>query len=368
MSITSRYSVSNFGGSYGGLGGTVGFALYKTSDASVHTVRTTSNINELGTSTGVYLGRFSIEDGDDVLILWDTGGGTPVYAADEKFSQLNSIQADTYWIKYIYNTIRNQSNFETEVLGRLAHIKGLEFNPNQIKNVLTEVIGSNEFKGDIKQSHSLLQKMAEFQETMVRQGSIVDSRRTSFEKKIEEFFGSSSNSQIKKMDDIRNSLNEFNNIRNQFSEVNKYLKDVLDFSKINATTISKELESNKEFEKNKVSDFISKIESLNKEMVKNYGEYFDKTKTELLDKTPVKYDDIMINVQNKVMKRIKKLYSSVDKSNSDFERTFYDLFTNLMDIKSEIKSLNNNLLNLSKKNFYNSKIESLIPFLTMNKV
>lgn len=88
MATTTRFSAVDFGGDQGGLG-TVGYALYNASDATLHTARTTAGVTELGTSTGVYGVSVGVNQEDSVNFLWDTGAGTPIYAIDQSLREDN---------------------------------------------------------------------------------------------------------------------------------------------------------------------------------------------------------------------------------------------------------------------------------------
>ena len=75
MANITRYYLADFGPRYTGLT-TVGYTLPGGS-------RTTSGVSELAAGTGIY--GASITHADTVIgpLLWDTGGGSPVYASEE---------------------------------------------------------------------------------------------------------------------------------------------------------------------------------------------------------------------------------------------------------------------------------------------
>lgn len=116
----TRYSSVNFGSAYGGLS-TVGYALYNF-DATAKVARATASVAEVGTSTGVYSVSFAVDSGWDGMVLWDTGGASPVYAQDEKFSQINAIQDQTDNLRKIWNTLKNRFDYEGEVTRKLQTI------------------------------------------------------------------------------------------------------------------------------------------------------------------------------------------------------------------------------------------------------
>ena len=129
----TRYSSVDFGSAKGGLS-TVGFVLYDF-DGTTKAARSTANVTELGSSTGIYASSFSVEDTWSGLIVWDTGEATPKYAVDEKFSQLNEIQNQTDHIRIIRNTIQQSADYEGELLLKMA---GLQENFENIPH--TEVM------------------------------------------------------------------------------------------------------------------------------------------------------------------------------------------------------------------------------------
>ena len=71
----------NFGPSEVGLG-TVGFTLID-GDGTTTTPRSTTGVHEVGTSTGIYAAQVTFATQFSGSILWDTGGGSPVYAAEQ---------------------------------------------------------------------------------------------------------------------------------------------------------------------------------------------------------------------------------------------------------------------------------------------
>lgn len=67
-----------------GLAGTLGVRI-EGADGVEHTARTTAGIVEVVPGSGIYSKDDLVAPGDpgDYLVIWDTGGGTPVYGAEE---------------------------------------------------------------------------------------------------------------------------------------------------------------------------------------------------------------------------------------------------------------------------------------------
>ena len=70
----------NFGAIYSGLS-TVGYTLVNP-DGSVNQARATAGIVELIAGTGIYGCTMSLPLGASFTIIWDTGGASPIYAAE----------------------------------------------------------------------------------------------------------------------------------------------------------------------------------------------------------------------------------------------------------------------------------------------
>lgn len=81
-------STANFSSSYGGLT-TIGYAVYNL-DGSVKAARTTSDVVELGFSSGIYRTVINYEPQFRGFVLWDTGSTPPIYASES----INPIDAD----------------------------------------------------------------------------------------------------------------------------------------------------------------------------------------------------------------------------------------------------------------------------------
>ncbi len=71
----------NFGPGYGGLS-TVGFTVMDTLGVTSGS-RSTSGVHEVGTNTGIYGAPVTFSTQFSGSILWDTGGSSPVYAAEQ---------------------------------------------------------------------------------------------------------------------------------------------------------------------------------------------------------------------------------------------------------------------------------------------
>lgn len=120
--MAKRVLVVNFGSSKGGLS-TVGYALYDP-DGSVNVARTTDNVTEIGTSTGIYAVEADINEGFNGIVLWDTGEGSPRYApAELNFSQMNAIQDDTDKIRLIHNYFRVERETYTKLFDKIAGLR-----------------------------------------------------------------------------------------------------------------------------------------------------------------------------------------------------------------------------------------------------
>lgn len=72
--------ICSMGGSNTGLVGTIGVTLLDP-DGTTHTARATADIYEIG--GGCYGKEITFEDNWKGVLLWDTGGGSPVYASEE---------------------------------------------------------------------------------------------------------------------------------------------------------------------------------------------------------------------------------------------------------------------------------------------
>ena len=97
----------NFGESQAGLG-TVGFTLLDATGV-VDVPRSVAGVHEVGTSTGIYASQVTFTTQFSGSILWDTGGSSPVYAAE----QYNPTAENIAFIKDIEGgrwTIDNTTN------------------------------------------------------------------------------------------------------------------------------------------------------------------------------------------------------------------------------------------------------------------
>lgn len=115
----TRYSFANLGSGSAG-SSTVGYALYNFDGSfSVHTARSTT-VTEIGSSTGIWGASFSVDENVNLLILWDTGGASPLYSWNESLSNANKISKTNDEVRLIKNTIRNQADFAAEVMNRIT--------------------------------------------------------------------------------------------------------------------------------------------------------------------------------------------------------------------------------------------------------
>ena len=110
MSISLVKNV-NFGQSKKGLA-TVGYTLINTS-GGVAQPRTSMGVYEVGMLTGIYAALISFPSGFKGSILWDTGGGSPVYATED-YSPLEEQTQFSYHIsggRWILDEATNQMIF-----------------------------------------------------------------------------------------------------------------------------------------------------------------------------------------------------------------------------------------------------------------
>lgn len=152
--MSAKIHIVNFGQAFGGLL-TVGYTILNV-DGTTKVARATSGIVEYGTATGIYGANIEYNQFDQLVVLWDTGGGSPKYAVEENRTTLASIQEGTDVIRLIWNTLRNQGDIFTDILKAL---KKLESTKNYDKdfNVLAEqlkgLIGREEIHlKDIKEA------------------------------------------------------------------------------------------------------------------------------------------------------------------------------------------------------------------------
>jgi len=71
----------NFGESQAGVA-TVGFTLLD-AEGVVDVPRSTTGVHEVGTNTGIFAAQVTFDTQFSGSILWDTGGASPVYAAEQ---------------------------------------------------------------------------------------------------------------------------------------------------------------------------------------------------------------------------------------------------------------------------------------------
>ena len=136
----SRFSTVNFGTANTGLVGTVGYTLYST-NGTVFQARKTTGIVEF-TNSGVYGSQVNLPLENNIMVLWDTGGGSPVYGSEENNIQLDEIQNETDNIRAIWNSIKNQGSFFSAVMEKLGL---LEKNKGLTKPDIKEVVDGIKF-------------------------------------------------------------------------------------------------------------------------------------------------------------------------------------------------------------------------------
>lgn len=132
MSLTLPKTCS-MGGSRTGLTGTIGVTLLDP-DGTVHTARATAGIYEIG--GGCYGKEITFDNNWKGSILWDTGGGSPVYASEE------------YVIEGLLDTVEEDTN---ELQGLIsaskiaAQVKGMDTGVVTATAIAADAIGSSEF-------------------------------------------------------------------------------------------------------------------------------------------------------------------------------------------------------------------------------
>lgn len=80
--LTSCTTVQGFPPQFAALRGTVGFSVFN-GDGTTYQVRNTANVAELPAGSGNYLGQFGGAGGTQYVIVWDTGGGGPLYGTPD---------------------------------------------------------------------------------------------------------------------------------------------------------------------------------------------------------------------------------------------------------------------------------------------
>lgn len=140
MAKSLLYTV-NFGSSKTGLS-TVGYTLYQV-NGTVHTARTTSGVVEFGTS-GVYGAIISRPD-EDVLVLWDTGEGTPRYGSEDSRVLIDGIASESDKIKLIWNSLKNQGEFIAVLMDKFGLLEkniGLikPFDESSVKKIVVDAV------------------------------------------------------------------------------------------------------------------------------------------------------------------------------------------------------------------------------------
>lgn len=81
MATYNKNVIASFGVGYTGLVGTVGYTVLSTAGAT-YTSRTTAGVTEWLAGTGIYKATLTLDDTWEGIIVWDTGGVTPIYAVE----------------------------------------------------------------------------------------------------------------------------------------------------------------------------------------------------------------------------------------------------------------------------------------------
>ena len=114
MPITAVKS-ANFGKLRGGLS-TVGYTLYSSSGA-VAAVRSTTDVHELGSNTGIYAAPIAFPDNFTGSILWDTGQGVDTVYASEEQNNTDSAASLTGDITSIKTSLDADLTFVKDMIG-----------------------------------------------------------------------------------------------------------------------------------------------------------------------------------------------------------------------------------------------------------
>jgi len=136
----------SMGSSKTGLVGTIGVALLNP-DGTVHTARTTAGIYEIG--GGCYGKEITFDDNWKGSILWDTGGGSPVYATEDYDVEgmIDMIEEDTSKMHFAGDDIKATLDGEKVVLtdATEAQIDAIETDTNEIQGKLptNNIMGSS---------------------------------------------------------------------------------------------------------------------------------------------------------------------------------------------------------------------------------
>jgi len=110
----------NFGESQAGVA-TVGFTLLDAVGV-VDAPRSTTGVHEVGTSTGIFAAQVTFDTQFSGSILWDTGGGSPVYAAEqynptaENIAFIKDIEGGRWTIDNITNKMTFYKSDNTTVV------------------------------------------------------------------------------------------------------------------------------------------------------------------------------------------------------------------------------------------------------------
>ena len=169
----ARLSTVNFGSAKTGLA-TVGYTLYNP-DGTSYQARVTAGVVEYGT-TGVYGASVTLPTDRPVLVMWDTGEGTPRYGSEDNNTQVDAIQNETDTIRLIWNSLKNQGAFFTMVMDKLGV---LEKNKGVVKQDVVDVINGIEFPKapDFAPTSEAVKSYAQKMEKMMTELSAVLEKR-----------------------------------------------------------------------------------------------------------------------------------------------------------------------------------------------
>lgn len=266
----TRLSTVNFGLTQAGLA-TVGYTLYNV-DGTVNAARSTSGVHEFGTSTGVYGALISIPENLPVLVMWDTGAGSPRYGSEDNNVQLNSIQSETDQIRLIWNSIKNQGVLLSTLMDKLGLI---EKNQGLVKQEIRDAVG------DIK--------LPEQKEIKIPDNSKMEELLTNMSNKVHD---------PGRYDSVFANIKEI--INTSISRMTESVRMMNSESKDRTANIVKELK--------KVQDVFSKFEALTEKMNK-FSDNFSKGDEKELKR-----------IESEIRSDIKKLHNTVVNTISMLER------------------------------------------------
>jgi hypothetical protein len=256
--MASRYTTVDFGSGSGGLSN-VGFTIYSAGSGAEYQARTETGVVELGTNTGIYHAPLNLSDNTpDLVIVWDDNSSN--YAVVDSFASLNSIQNETDNIHKIMNTIKQNADYEGEVLRNVAKLNGLILKPEEIEAVVSRQLQSNDAK------------LNETNESVLKLNLVSDEIASEMEKLVGGNLMLSN-----KMDSVSNGASELNPEDREFlEEMKRSISQMNDLTKvvIERDDIKKALDSANEIKRTHQSfkDQLTSIADSFKQLVDPSGD------------------------------------------------------------------------------------------------